>query len=200
MSDANRSCRIGVILAAGRGRRMGATKQLKLWPTANGPKLLICAAYDAIRPICDEMVIVLGHEAEAVASALGARHFRRVDSNADQPMFESIRVGLRGALAVDAAATVVLQPGDHPEVAKSTLRALVSWSLKQPGQAIIPQCNDRGGHPVLIPAIIGRAIVETECPDGLGQYWLDHPELCCRVLVDDVSMLRDVDTPADLLP
>jgi CTP:molybdopterin cytidylyltransferase MocA len=179
---------------------MGATKQLKLWPSAAGPKPLICAAYDAIYPICDDVIVVLGHEADAVAAALGTRHFRRAQSDADQPMFESIRAGLLAANAVDSTATIVLQPGDHPEVEDSTLRTLVSWSLKRPGQAIIPQHKDRGGHPVLIPAAVATMIVGTERPDGLGQFWLDHPELCCRVSVDDVSMLRDVDTPADLVP
>jgi CTP:molybdopterin cytidylyltransferase MocA len=178
---------------------MGATKQLKLWPTAGGPKPLICAAYDAIRPICDEMIVVLGHEADAVAAALEAHRFRRAESDADQPMFESVRIGLRAALAVDATATVVLQPGDHPEVADSTLRTLVSSSRKRPDRAIIPQYDDRGGHPVLIPASIAALVLESGCPQGLKQFWLDHPELCCRVLVDDPTMLRDVDTPADLM-
>src|SRR6185436_13431162 len=103
------TCRIGVLLAAGRGGRMGGTKQLTLWRSADGPKPLICAAYDAIRSICDEMIVVLGHEAEAVAAALGNRQFHRAASSADRPMFESIRAGLRAARELDAAAVVVLQ-------------------------------------------------------------------------------------------
>src|SRR4051812_21150320 len=152
MSAAKRSRRIGVILAAGRGSRMGSTKQLKLWPTAEGPKPLICAAYDAVRSICDEMVVVLGHEAEKVAAALGTRPFKRALSSADVPMSESICVGLRAAATFDPSAIVVLQPGDHPQVSDATLQMLVSCSQDRPSQAVIPQHNGRGGHPVLIPS------------------------------------------------
>src|SRR6185312_15899824 len=97
--------RIGVILAAGRGGRMGGKKQFVAWRSADGEKPLVAAAYDAIRSICDDMVVVLGHEADAVAAALGNRRFHRADSNPDAPMFESIRAGLRAAHGVDRKAT-----------------------------------------------------------------------------------------------
>jgi molybdenum cofactor cytidylyltransferase len=191
--------RIGVILAAGRGRRFGGTKQLAIWNCPDRPKSLVAAAFDAIRPICDEMVVVLGHEADSVAAALGDRAFHRDFCDPDLPMFESIRVGLRAALAIDARATVVLQPGDQPEVTSSTLDALVNWSLKRPVQGVIPQVGERGGHPVLIPAWVAKILIEAECPDGLGEYWLAHPEHCLRVAVDDPSAVRDVDKRDDLL-
>ena len=190
--------RIGVIVAAGRGSRMGGTKQLATWTTAEGPKPLIAAAYDAIRPICDETIVVLGHEADAVAAALAGRPFHRVDSDPDAPMFESIRAGLRAALSIDHAATIVLHPGDQPEVAPSTLSALTDWSLQRPVQAIIPQIGERGGHPALIPPQIASLLIDSHCPQGLGEFWLSHPDLCFRVPVSDLSALHDIDTPADL--
>lgn len=199
MSVASDCRRIGVILAAGRGGRMGGKKQLTPWPTADGTIPLVAAAYEAIRPICDDMVVVLGHDADAVSLALGGRLFRRAASGPHAPMFESIRAGIREAICLDANATVVLQPGDHPEVAISTLNTLTAWSLKRPGQAIIPQHAVRGGHPVLIPSCICTMLLEADCPLGLGQFWLDHPDLCHRVPVDDAKVIRDIDTPADLV-
>lgn len=196
MSDFSR--RIGILLAAGRGGRMGGTKQLKPWPSVDGPKPLVCAAYDAIRPICDEMVVVLGHEADAVAAVLGARPFHRAASDPDQPMFESIRAGLRAAHTIAPEAIVVLHPGDHPEVTSATLATLEDSSLKRPVQAMIPEYDSRGGHPILIPPTIAALILESDCPAGLGQFWQDHPDLCRRIAVDDPSILRDIDTPADL--
>ncbi len=178
---------------------MGGNKQLVAWRSKEGiEKPLIAAAYDAIQPICDAMVVVLGHEPEAVAAALGDRPFHRTLSDPDDPMFESIRAGLKGARRVDPKAAVVLQPGDHPEVAVSTIRMLSDWSLKRPVRAIIPQFGDRGGHPVIIPADLVAQLTQTECPDGLGQFWLDHPNLCERIPVDDPAIVRDIDTPADL--
>jgi CTP:molybdopterin cytidylyltransferase MocA len=177
---------------------MGGAKQLALWQTAEGAKPLVAAAYDTIRPICGEMVVVVGHEADAVAAALGERAFHRVDADPDAPMFESVRAGLIAARAIDVEATVVLQPGDHPEVARSTLEALEDWSLKRPVRAIIPEYGGRGGHPTLIPAGIVARLVIAHCPRGLGQFWADHPELCQRVAVEDASVVRDVDQARDL--
>jgi len=190
--------RIGVILAAGRGGRMGGKKQLTPWQSADGEKPLIAAAYDAIRPICDEMVIVLGHESAAVTVALGERSFHRTLSDPDDPMFESIRAGLKAARRVDPRAAVVLQPGDHPDVSPKTLELLKATAETRPMRAIIPQLGDHGGHPVIIPADLVAQLTQTECPDGLGQFWLDHPQLCARVPVDDPGVVRDIDTPADL--
>lgn len=198
MCAASHNRRVGVILAAGRGGRMGGRKQLTEWLSPEGAKPLVAAAYDAIRPICDEMVVVLGHLAEAVAAALGDRPFHRAESDPDAPMYESIRAGLCVAMGLDADGCVVLQPGDHPEVGRTTLETVASWSLKRPGRAIIPQFDGLGGHPVLIPANICAVLLDAVCPEGLGQFWLDHPELCVRISIDDPAIIRDIDTPADL--
>jgi molybdenum cofactor cytidylyltransferase len=190
--------RIGVILAAGRGRRMGRTKQLVQLPTAHGTKPLVAAAYDAVCAICDEIVIVVGHDAEAVVAALGSRAFHRASSGPDVPMFESIRAGLLAAQSIDAAATVVLQPGDHPQVAMETLATLADWSLKRPAQAIIPEYGGHGGHPVFIPSPLANILSAADCPTGLGDFLLENPELCVRVPVADATVVRDVDTAEDL--
>jgi molybdenum cofactor cytidylyltransferase len=189
---------IGVILAAGRGRRMGGTKQLAVVETPAGEKPLAAAAYDAIRPICDDIVVVLGHEADAVAAALEGRLFHRAVSNPDSPMYESIRAGLRMATAIDYTATIVLYPGDQPHVARPTLDTLVDASRRETAKAVIPQFGLKGGHPVLIPPNVATLLIETDCPTGLGEFWIRHPELCVRVPVNDASVLQDIDTPHDL--
>ena len=177
---------------------MGGRKQLTPWPTSAGKIPLVAAAYESIRSICDGMVVVMGHDADAVAAALGDRPFHQSESDPHVPMFESIRAGLRVALRIDAEAAIVLQPGDHPEVATSTLDVLTNCSLEHPDHTIIPEYDGRGGHPIIIPPHIAALLVNAECPAGLGQFWLDHPELCHRVPVDDPSVVRDIDTPADL--
>jgi CTP:molybdopterin cytidylyltransferase MocA len=190
--------RIGVILAAGRGRRMGQTKQLLAWQTSDGEKPLIAAAFDAIRPICDRMIVVLGHERISVAAALGDRTFHVAQSDPDAPMFASIRAGLLAARDLDPAAHVVLQPGDHPEVSPATLAMLADESRRQPSCAVMPAHQGRGGHPVLIPPNVVSRVLSSECPAGLGEFWTAHPEICVRVVFDDPAVVRDVDRPSDL--
>jgi molybdenum cofactor cytidylyltransferase len=144
------------------------------------------------------MVVVLGHEADAVVAALGVRPFHRAESDAEAPMFESIRAGLRAAKSIDAAATVVLQPGDHPEVHRATLATLADWSLERPVQAVMPEYQGRGGHPVFIPAPVAEILIGADCPGGLGDFWLANPHQCVRVPVADAMVVRDVDKADDL--
>lgn len=188
---------IGVILAAGRGRRMGGGKQFLPWPTDGGEKPLVAAAFDAIAPVCRSMIVVLGHRADEVRAVLGEREFHVVLSDPDAPMFESVRVGLQAALEIDAASAVLLQPGDHPEVSPATLEKILAAAQANPTLAIIPEHSGRGGHPALIPAKVARHLLTAECPEGLGQFWAEHPDMCLRLAVDDKSVVRDVDTVRD---
>ena len=186
--------RIGVILAAGRGRRMGCTKQLVLWKGASGQKPLVTSAYDAIVEVCDEMVVVVGHDADAVAAALADRPFVKVQSDPDADMFQSVRAGLDAAHAADPPATIVLQPGDHPEVAAATLLKLLNAAEQNLEKAVMPEYQGRGGHPVLIPPAIVKMLRSADCRAGLGAFWCDHPDLRIRLPVDDPTVCYDVDT------
>jgi molybdenum cofactor cytidylyltransferase len=190
--------RIGLILAAGRGRRMGRTKQLVPWRAEGGAKPLVAAAFDAIRGVCDDMIVVLGHEADAVAGALAPRTYQRVLCDPDAPMFESIRAGLVAAHEIDPGTTIVMQPGDHPEVTAATLIALLAAADADSSRAITPEYQGRGGHPVLIPPAVIAGLLIAGCPDGLAAFWRDNPQLCHRVVVDDANVVRDVDTPEQL--
>lgn len=185
---------IGLLLAAGRGLRMGGRKQWHLWETPQGNKRLVAAAFDAIEFVCDPMVVVLGHEAEGVAGLLAGRTFRTVLSDPDAPMFESIRAGLELAQQLNCRAHVLLHPADHPEVAESTLQALLATAAEQPTRAVLPDYQGRGGHPVLIPPSICHRLLGAHCPAGLRQFWIDHPELCVRLPVDDERTICDIDT------
>ena len=177
---------------------MGRTKPLVPWVTPQGPRPLIVAAYDAIEPICQDMVAVLGHEAVAVAAALIGRPYHQVLSDPDAAMFESIRAGLAAAAQIDPQATVVLQPGDHPDVAAATLKALIAAAAAHRDCAVMPEFEHHGGHPVLIPPSVVRLVLQAECPGGLRQFWIDHPGLCVRLPVDDSGVIRDINTPEQL--
>ena len=71
---------IGVLLAAGRSTRMGRPKQLLPWPPnaeddrAAGGRGVRCDRSGVLR----RMVVVVGHEADAVIAALGERSFASV--------------------------------------------------------------------------------------------------------------------------
>lgn len=186
---------VGVILAAGRGRRFGGSKQLAIWPGTGTP--LVCAAFDAIAPLCARMVVVLGHDAGAVGAVLRARVFESVVADPDAPMFESVRAGL-GAAAGPGVTGVVLQPADHPGVRPDTLRRLAIEAAARTHCAVMPEFEGRGGHPALIPVSLVPEILAYDGAGGLREYWNGNPGRVFRVQVEDPTVIRDVDEPGDV--
>lgn len=190
--------RIGVLLAAGRSTRMGRPKQLLPWPPkGENSKPLVAAAFDAIARVCDEMVVVVGHQAEEVVTALGERTFHRRDGKSGFHLFSSIRLGMLAARYLDATAAIVVQPADHPNVRLDTLQSLIEAVDANPNVAAMPQYRGRGGHPVIVPPGVAVQIRGYSAKGGLRQFWIDHPELCVRLPVDDPGVAFDIDTQSD---
>lgn len=190
---------IGILLAAGRGRRMGGNKQFHIVQTAQGEKPLVAAAFDTIASACDAMIVVLGHRAEEVAAALSPREFETVLVDPDAPMFNSFSAGLHASLSrrvtpAGESPAILLQLGDHPALDPSTLERIFTTAAKYPDKAIMPIYQNNGGHPVLIPASITEQIVAITCPDGLRGFWQERPELSVRLEVDDPRVIHDIDT------
>lgn len=198
-SGAARGRIAGLVLAAGRSRRMGRLKQTLSWGDAGST--IIASAFDAIAPHCDRMSIVMGadEDALAISDALSPREFARIDSDPDAEMIDSLSVGLITVFdQFPNIAAVLLQPGDHPGVASATIRALLEAFGKSPDLAIIPEHRGKGGHPALIPSTVARLIVDWRQRGGEGglrQLWIDHPQWRRRLAVDDPLCVVDLDTP-----
>ena len=176
----------GVLLAAGRGSRMGQTKQLLPW----GEGTVIEASFDAIAPFCDSMVVVLGADKERIIEALGERKFTQVDSDPDAQQLESIKRGLE-----KVTGNVLLHLADHPIVPEEVVKSITS---KQDDRVIIPTCNGKGAHPVFIPQTLVDAILKWDGDGGLRQFWEENKELVNRLPFNQTTeMLIDLDTPED---
>lgn len=184
---------VGVLLAAGRSRRMGAPKQLLPWNSGT----VVSSAFDAIAPHCERMIVVLGHEAAKISHALAPRPFVPVHTDPDAEMIVSIKAGLAAAAGLSGGDAVLLHPADLPGVAPSTVRLIVDVHRRHPQQAIMPESDGRGGHPVLIPRAMFAEILGQDVPGGLRMFWQGHADRCRRVTVDDPGCVHDLDTPAD---
>jgi CTP:molybdopterin cytidylyltransferase MocA len=157
----------------------------------------VAAAFDAISPVCNAMVVVVGHEAEAVIAALGDREFGAVAVDPFAEMILSVKAGLAIARGMDESAQVWLHPADHPLVSRETLDLISRAADENPGRAVMPIYGEAGGHPVVIAAELVIPIVSYEGVGGLRQFWLDHADKCVRLPVDDAGVVFDIDAPSD---
>ena len=205
---------IGILLAAGKGSRMGTTKQLLSVPTTAGDKPLVAAAFDAVAPACDFMIVVVGHDRTRVIDALAGRVFTVAESSPDAEMIESVQIGIQAAgvvadsrresaeieLSHSARATywALLHLADHPHVDPRSLQQLITARTQFPEQAIIPRYASRGGHPILIPSTVADKLINRPMPQGLRAYWQQYPKTCHYIEVHDAGVTTDLDTVEDL--
>lgn len=183
----------GLILAAGRSRRMGRSKPLLPWRGST----LIEHVYDQLATICDGAIaVVVGHEADAVVAAMGSRAVERVDVDPDAEQIESVRAGLNALSACESLTHVLMQPCDQPHVVDEVVTTMLADERAQT-RAIMPTFEGRGGHPVLIPRALWDPILMWHGDGGLRAFWIEHEEAVVRVACDDSRVRTDLDTPED---
>ena len=135
----------GVVLAAGGSSRLGRPKQLL---PIGGEPLLRHTLRAMLNSALDDVVVVVGHEAEAVRAAIADLPVRVV-RNPDYALGQSTSViaGL-GALTPTTEAAIFLlgdQPGTRPEV----IDALITTWRATHAPIVAPQYTGGIGNPVL---------------------------------------------------
>ncbi len=230
-----------ILLAAGRSTRFGAANKLLALPPsppqksgaqeAGGQELNVQeTARQDVRPLIRRVtdtaraanlpfiLLVTGHQADAVAAAAGA------DSTCHNPdyatgMASSLKAGLSALPAQYDSALVML--GDMPDVLPQTLVRLIKAAQKTPeAQAFVPiLCGPQSGNPVLEnqglgkqglenpvlgnPVLLRRALFEDLIrhlagDQGARAFLQTLGATCKHVPVNDPGILLDVDTPNDL--
>lgn len=191
----------GVILAAGGSVRMGLPKQIL--PLAGRP-LLQHAIDAAAGARLDEIVLVLGHAAEAVRAAvtLPVSPPTRAILN---PVWEegqstSLRSGLKATDPRAAAAAVLLgdQPGVTPLLVRRVAEAffasgrLAARPIWRAGERRIP------GHPVVLGRDAWAAMDALHGDEGARAVLAAHSDWLCEVAIDGEPP-ADIDDANDYL-
>ena len=181
----------GIILAAGMSTRMGEFKQL----LPLGGRAAIEWIAEVVGSRLDEVVVVLGHRAEAIAPVLTDYPVRCIVNSAYcTGMLSSVQCGVR---AVDIASDYLICLGDQPRLSGAVVEQVLQ-ARKQVGEGIIiPTANGERGHPVLIRNAYRAEILGLPMDVGLNAVTRGHPEDTCELPVSEDAILTDMDTPAD---
>ncbi|HMG24660.1 MAG TPA: NTP transferase domain-containing protein [Kofleriaceae bacterium] len=183
-----------VVLAAGRASRMGSNK---LVAELDGEPIVRRTVRAVLGSRARPVVVVTGHEADAVRTALAGLDVRFAH-NPDfaDGMSTSLRVGVAAAGPV-AAAMICL--GDMPRLDARHLDAVIDAYLAgEPHDIVVPTCDRKRGNPVLWPNSYFAEIAELSGDVGARALIERHADQVRLLAIDDPAILVDVDTPAAL--
>lgn len=182
----------GLILAAGKGRRMGGAKLRLMMGTET-------YLHRCVRLLCDagvsDLVCVVSPEEAPWAEQEAAPGRVVVNSSGSPSMLSSVRIGID---ALGSRSGVLIMPVDHPEVRIDTARQLLAAAIGAPDSVIKPVYNNRPGHPVIVPRVVFRALLMARQSDSLRGIIAASGVAVLRVEVSDPGVLTNVNTPEDL--
>lgn len=184
-----------VVLAAGMSRRMGQFKLLLPWE--DDKTVLEHVIEQLWKAHVDEVVVVTGNRSDEVrtlAEAMGARVVFNPDY-ATGEMLSSLQTGLRALSDRTAAAMVVL--GDQPRLQPRIVQQVMMAYAEGKGAIIAPSYQMRRGHPILIDRRFWRELLALPADGAPRDVINAHSDQLAYVVVEDDSVLTDIDTPQD---
>ncbi|TAD88890.1 MAG: 4-diphosphocytidyl-2C-methyl-D-erythritol kinase [Alphaproteobacteria bacterium] len=185
----------GVVLAAGRSSRMGRNKLLI---PIEGEAMVARVVDTLLAAAVAEVVVVVGHEADAVRQALVGRPVRFVDNpHYADGLATSVRAGLASlASDVDAA---VMALGDMPGIAAPDIdRLIAAFAPAERRSIIIPTHHGQRGNPVMLARALWPQAMAVEGDVGARPVIAANPDHVAEVAIDHAGVLLDLDTPSAL--
>lgn len=189
----------GIILAAGRSSRMGTPKAL-LPVSADPGDLMVTRVVETLRKAeVDDVVVVLGYEAETIGRLLETRAGSvRIVINDDyqRGQLSSLLSGLNVVERPGVEAMLVTLV-DVPLVAGATVRRLLEAYRSTRKPIVRPVYRSRHGHPVIFDRSMFVALRHADPARGAKAVIHDNRERICDVPVDDEGCVTDIDTPEE---
>lgn len=183
----------GIVLAAGRSRRMG---EPKAFLRVGDRTFLEHAVRVLAEGGCDLVVVVTGplddetaRQVAEDAAVLDAAIAVNPDPASEQA--DSLRIALF-ALPPDTEA-VVVAPVDVPDVSGALVRAVIQAWRDTHAPVAVPERGGKHGHPVLFDRRVFGELMRGDLPEGARSIVHAHAHDLAAVPVD--ALPTDLDTP-----
>lgn len=187
-----------IVPAAGLSSRMGQNKLLMRF---DGKSLIERAVDTLIASGVEEVVVVLGHEANLIRRQLEGKQVRLVENpDYQQGLSTSVRAGV-GAVA-EGADAIMIYLADQPLLQSDEIRRLILAfaEAKRAGKSIVvPFFGNERGNPVILDRSYREKVLDIAGDVGCRRVIKSHPEQVFPVQMESDHVIRDVDTPEDWL-
>lgn len=194
MQNHNTASFAAIILAAGKATRFGSCKAAAM---INGKSALEHCADSFSDAGVSDIVVVTGawkDEVENIQLKIKCRYAH--NSSFEKGMFSSVLAGIN-ALRKDFDA-VFINPVDIPLFSLATVQKLAQSFQSNSAYWHVPSFDGRNGHPVLIPKCYAQDLLNWDEEGGLRAFLNLRLKDKITVKADQIGILMDIDTPADL--
>jgi molybdenum cofactor cytidylyltransferase len=175
----------GVVLAAGLSTRSGTFKMALPLGDKTAVERAIAGMYEITRRI----LVVAGWQAERIEALLAP--YARVEIVRNEGFRDGMFSSVQAGLAQVRAPRVFLLPGDHPLIGPEIYLQM----LAEEAEIVIPTCEGKKGHPVLLSGNLIPEILALPVDATLREYIAARGYT--TVEVGDRGILMDIDTPED---
>ena len=188
-----------VILAAGESRRMG--EQNKLLLPIDGEMLILKFVKSVCASDVDDVLVVVGHEAEKIKDILQGQPVRFVANPSYLVgMTTSIQSGVRAVSPESDGLLICLS--DMPFAETSDFNCLIhafkNFRLPESSLIVVPVFQEKHGNPVLFSREFREKILQYK-GDGCRGILREYPQSVMEVMMENDNLFRDVDTPEDYI-
>ncbi len=187
----------GVILGAGRSRRMAPLNKL-LVVDRSGKPMIARVVDNVLSSNARPVGVVTGHQAEQVTHALGGRPVRVVHApDYADGLSASLRAGI-AAVPPEAAAAIVCLGAPPLVTGRMIDRLLEAYDPVEGRLIVLPTFRGKQGNPMLWDRRFFPEILRITGDSGARFLLAQHIEHVAEVEMSDDAVLRDFDTAESL--
>lgn len=180
-----------ILLAAGESKRMGEPKLLL---PLGGSSILERAIDSMLNSRVDEVVVVIGDNAEEMTKRIGNRPVKvTINPAYQQGMSTSIARGL--SLVDDQAQAIILALADQPFIDSETVNTLIDTFLSHDKGIVYPVYQGKRGHPIVLSIEYAAELLSLKGDIGGREIIERHGNDILEVAVASEGINMDIDTP-----